>query len=241
MSKQLNDAFLINVCQSLSFIQQINATKSNPSTTTTSPTLQASPLHYPPQQHHFRSVVSDMQEEESLNLEQLRRVNRYAESTKSLTFLPMVHERQTQRMKTRSEWFLNPSEVDTNQASSSPSSANTTNISSSSSSAVSNKLSNKSTIIRRASSKEKRLLRRSSSKKDKENGNKATGPSPSCLQSDQIGDVINDPSDLTHSTQVDNNISERDCTQMDVSNYHMTLTYKPRIWSKTKLQMRSKK
>lgn len=44
-----------------------------------------------------------------LKLEDLKTVNRYAESTKSLTFLPIVHERQTQRMKTRSEWFLNPS------------------------------------------------------------------------------------------------------------------------------------
>lgn len=48
--------------------------------------------------------------EESLNLEELRQVNRYAESTKSLSLLPIVHERQTQRMKTRSEWFLNPKE-----------------------------------------------------------------------------------------------------------------------------------
>lgn len=42
------------------------------------------------------------------NLDELRNVNRYAERTKSLSFLPQVHERQTQRMKMRSEWFLNP-------------------------------------------------------------------------------------------------------------------------------------
>ena len=170
-----------------------------------------------------------MQEKESLNLEQLRKVNRYAESTKSLSFLPMVHERQTQRMKTRSEWFLNPSEVDVKQASSSPSPTITTNISlSASPSATINKLSNKSTILRRASSKEKRLLRRNSSKKDKENGNKNLGSNSSC-RSTEIGDVLNEPANLIHPTQVDKNISTENCTDMDVFNYHISLTYKPRI------------
>lgn len=42
-------------------------------------------------------------------MDNLKNVNQYAESTKSLTFLPIVHERQTQRMKTRSEWFLKSS------------------------------------------------------------------------------------------------------------------------------------
>ncbi|XP_046395097.1 uncharacterized protein LOC124162565, partial [Ischnura elegans] len=43
-----------------------------------------------------------------MTLEELRAVNRYAESTKSLSYLPQVHERQTARMRTRSEWFLSP-------------------------------------------------------------------------------------------------------------------------------------
>uniref|UniRef100_A0A146L3B2 Rho GTPase-activating protein 20 n=2 Tax=Lygus hesperus TaxID=30085 RepID=A0A146L3B2_LYGHE len=43
-----------------------------------------------------------------MTLDELRAVNRYAESTKSLSYLPQVHERQTARMRTRSEWFLNP-------------------------------------------------------------------------------------------------------------------------------------
>lgn len=43
-----------------------------------------------------------------MTLEELRAVNRYAESTKSLSYLPLVHERQTARMRTRSEWFLQP-------------------------------------------------------------------------------------------------------------------------------------
>ncbi len=58
--------------------------------------------------HQNQQQSPSMVAEEALNLEDLKTVNRYAESTKSLTFLPIVHERQTQRMKTRSEWFLNP-------------------------------------------------------------------------------------------------------------------------------------
>lgn len=45
-----------------------------------------------------------------MTLEELRAVNRYAESTKSLSYLPLVHERQTARMWARSEWFLTPVE-----------------------------------------------------------------------------------------------------------------------------------
>lgn len=71
-----------------------------------------------------------------MTLDELRAINRYAESTKSLSYLPQVkynalfiyvflyvskffetflynsyyqvHERQTARMRTRSEWFLTP-------------------------------------------------------------------------------------------------------------------------------------
>ncbi|XP_052888950.1 uncharacterized protein LOC128297363 isoform X1 [Anopheles moucheti] len=41
-----------------------------------------------------------------MTMDELRAVNRYAESTKSLSYLPQVHERQAARMRTRSEWFL---------------------------------------------------------------------------------------------------------------------------------------
>ncbi|KAI8121950.1 Rho GTPase-activating protein 20 [Lucilia cuprina] len=47
-----------------------------------------------------------------MTMEELRAVNRYAESTKSLSYLPQVHERQTARMRTRSEWFLGPKDGD---------------------------------------------------------------------------------------------------------------------------------
>ncbi|XP_025831952.1 uncharacterized protein LOC108738035 isoform X2 [Agrilus planipennis] len=43
-----------------------------------------------------------------MTLDELRAVNRYAESTRSLSYLPQVHERQRARMLTRSQWFLTP-------------------------------------------------------------------------------------------------------------------------------------
>lgn len=41
-------------------------------------------------------------------LDELKRLNKLAESTKSLSYLEWVHERQTQRMQTRSEWYVDP-------------------------------------------------------------------------------------------------------------------------------------
>lgn len=55
-----------------------------------------------------RSSSSSATASHHMTLEELRAVNRYAESTKSLSYLPQVHERQTERMRTRSEWFLTP-------------------------------------------------------------------------------------------------------------------------------------
>ncbi|XP_026332030.1 uncharacterized protein LOC113239318 isoform X2 [Hyposmocoma kahamanoa] len=43
-----------------------------------------------------------------MTLEELRAINKYAEATKSLSYLPQVHERQRSRMRARSEWFLQP-------------------------------------------------------------------------------------------------------------------------------------
>jgi hypothetical protein len=42
--------------------------------------------------------------------EELRRLQLMAESTRSLSVLEYVHERQTRRMQTRSEWFLTAGE-----------------------------------------------------------------------------------------------------------------------------------
>ncbi|XP_073840615.1 rho GTPase activating protein at 71E isoform X3 [Musca autumnalis] len=47
-----------------------------------------------------------------MTMDELKAFNRYAESTKSLSYLPQVHERQTARMRTRSEWFLGPKDDD---------------------------------------------------------------------------------------------------------------------------------
>ncbi|KAJ9583594.1 hypothetical protein L9F63_022067, partial [Diploptera punctata] len=57
-----------------------------------------------------RSSSSSATTSHHMTLEELRAVNRYAESTKSLSYLPQVHERQTARMRTRSEWFLTPAD-----------------------------------------------------------------------------------------------------------------------------------
>ncbi|XP_055621774.1 uncharacterized protein LOC129765451 isoform X3 [Toxorhynchites rutilus septentrionalis] len=55
---------------------------------------------------HSSSSTTRSGSQHHMTLDELRAVNRYAESTKSLSFLPQVHERQAARMRTRSEWFL---------------------------------------------------------------------------------------------------------------------------------------
>ncbi|GIY14404.1 rho GTPase-activating protein 20 [Caerostris darwini] len=126
-----------------------------------------------------------------LDPDELKAVNRYAESTKSLSFLPQVHERQTARMRTRSEWFLNPSpcpsptpiqvppEIDENEEVAiklmrTSDSKRGSNASSVSSSSLLNTVGGGSDnqLVRKPSGKGNRLVRRSSSKskRDKENG-----------------------------------------------------------------------
>ena len=79
--------------------------------------MQQSPQNFIKDLEHDPSLQAAAFEQilrsEILKLDDLKVVNQYAESTKSLTFLPIVHQRQTQRMKTRSEWFLNPSMIPT--------------------------------------------------------------------------------------------------------------------------------
>jgi len=90
----------------------------------------------------------------NLSLEQLKCVNKYAESTKSLSFLPIVHERQTARMKSRSEWFLTPKqEKEKEQAC-----VNEANVS----------------LVRRSSSKRKSSQEKESSKIEKKNSIRET-------------------------------------------------------------------
>ncbi|KAG5865013.1 hypothetical protein JTB14_017216 [Gonioctena quinquepunctata] len=52
------------------------------------------------------SRISQVYQGPKMTLDELKAVNKYAESTRSLSYLPQVHERQTERMKTRSQWFL---------------------------------------------------------------------------------------------------------------------------------------
>ncbi|XP_044736827.1 uncharacterized protein LOC123298796 [Chrysoperla carnea] len=132
-----------------------------------------------------------------MTLDELRAVNRYAESTKSLTYLPQVHERQTKRMLTRSEWFLTPVAVECAGCGGSLELAHETLTGSDGSplSATSNLLKRSSSgnivagvvlsasaesvqkrpSVRRTNSRDKRhYLHRSSSRRNKENGSRSS-------------------------------------------------------------------
>ncbi|KAJ3659447.1 hypothetical protein Zmor_011136 [Zophobas morio] len=125
-----------------------------------------------------------------MTLEELRAVNRYAESTRSLSYLPQVHERQTERMKTRSQWFLAPSVECTSCGGSLDLPLNETEVSvltnailrrSSSGTIVgvaglslSAESVQKKASIRRSNSRDKRhYLHRSTSRRNKENGSRS--------------------------------------------------------------------
>ncbi|XP_049826049.1 uncharacterized protein LOC109598177 isoform X1 [Aethina tumida] len=124
-----------------------------------------------------------------MSLDELKAVNRYAESTKSLSFLPQVHERQTQRMKTRSQWFLGPSvectscggslDIPLNEADISmlsntllrrSSSGTVVGIAGLSLSAESIQ---KRPSVKRSNSRDKRYIQRSASRRNKENGSRS--------------------------------------------------------------------
>lgn len=158
-----------------------------------------------------------------------------------------VHERQTERMRTRSEWFLSHSQHDSpltpvdvecqphavyvlrsgsiNRPSSGSGSSETVG-----------------SGVRRSSSKEKgKLVRRSSSKKDKENGQKGLRGKRSSSADVKTpgaphhpgGDFMSSPQRrVTPPTGQDpssSTITDLDCTETDVQRVHVSLTYKPRI------------
>ncbi|XP_077279509.1 uncharacterized protein LOC143906964 [Temnothorax americanus] len=122
---------------------------------------------------HSKRVTAGM------TLEELRAVNRYAESTKSLSYLPQVHERQAARMRTRSEWFLtpivatdsDPTAIHILRGSNRSSSGNIATGLSASAESV------KRPSLRRTSSREKQRWHRNSSRRNKENGTKVAGRS----------------------------------------------------------------
>nr|CAD7445493.1 unnamed protein product [Timema bartmani] len=177
-----------------------------------------------------------------MTLDELRAVNRYAESTKSLSYLPQVrspsnthntaqvHERQTARMRTRSEWFLTPTEGKLMSCSidSDPTSIHVLRGSNRSSSgnigaglSASAESLKRPSIVRRSSSRDKsrhHAHRSSSRRKNKENGAKQpdrrVSPCVAAPRPDLLGSGT---------------VTQQDCTEMDVQTFHVTLTYKPRI------------
>ncbi|XP_030745707.1 uncharacterized protein LOC115874630 isoform X2 [Sitophilus oryzae] len=125
-----------------------------------------------------------------MTLDELKAVNAYAESTRSLSYLPQVHERQTERMKTRSQWFLGPSVECSSCGGSLDMPLNKADVSALTSALL--RRSSSGTIvgvaglslsaesiqkrpsIKRANSRDKRYVQRSASRRNKENGSRSS-------------------------------------------------------------------
>ncbi|RZF48659.1 hypothetical protein LSTR_LSTR010749 [Laodelphax striatellus] len=167
-------------CSSLSMIPENNLLES---CTRLSISLEENGLFKGSSRSSSSSATATASHSHHMTLDELRAVNRYAESTKSLSYLPQVHERQTARMRTRSEWFLNPSGKLGHSMDSDPTSmhilrgSNTLTLSSSGNicggttmglSASAESVSKRPSIIRRNSSRSRHT--RGSSRRNKENG-----------------------------------------------------------------------
>ncbi|XP_015176199.1 PREDICTED: uncharacterized protein LOC107066247 isoform X2 [Polistes dominula] len=199
--------------------------------------------------HHSRHA--------GMTLDELRAINRYAESTKSLSYLPQVHERQTARMRTRSEWFLtpvgeilaatdsDPTAMHVLRGSNRSSSGNIGGLSASAESV-------KRPSLRRTSSRDKTRIHRSSTRRNKENGAKGRSidacksRSMETIKTKTVRVAIDQPvekmlkssrdviKEFGNEERIEVNTSDvpigpQDCTEMDVQSFHVTLTYKPRI------------
>ncbi|XP_014615049.1 uncharacterized protein LOC122525084 isoform X4 [Polistes fuscatus] len=200
--------------------------------------------------HHSRHA--------GMTLDELRAINRYAESTKSLSYLPQVHERQTARMRTRSEWFLtpvgeilaatdsDPTAMHVLRGSNRSSSGNIAGGLSASAESV------KRPSLRRTSSRDKTRMHRSSTRRNKENGAKGRSidacksRSMETIKTKTVRVAIDQPvekmlkssrdviKEIGNEERIEVNTSDvpigpQDCTEMDVQSFHVTLTYKPRI------------
>ncbi|KAE8753208.1 hypothetical protein FOCC_FOCC000131 [Frankliniella occidentalis] len=174
-----------------------------------------------------RSSSSSATASHHMTLDELRAVNRYAESTKSLSYLPQVHERQTERMRTRSEWFLTPTAaaqfecayggcIDSDPTLHVLRGANTRSSSSNIGAGLSASAESvqKRPSIRRTNSrseKTRHLVHRNSSRRNKENGQRGTSD---------------------RADRVERASGSGDCTppseQINLPS-NVTLTYKPRI------------
>ncbi|XP_043221903.1 uncharacterized protein LOC122381598 isoform X2 [Amphibalanus amphitrite] len=185
-----------------------------------------------------------------MTLDELRDINKYAESTKSLSFLPLVHERQTARMRTRSEWFLTPLELSLRAGAAAaaagaagepgavpvtpPSAgvlrgerrANTAPRPSlpTAGGGGASSVDRDKRLVRRSSSKDKerRLVRRSSSKKDKENGAQLRQALAAAGGGGGVEPAAADESPRRP-------LSEHECSETSTVGLHVSLTYKPRI------------
>ncbi|UXI15778.1 Cuticle protein 16.8 [Sarcoptes scabiei] len=155
-------------------------------------------------------------------LEHLKNVNQYAESTKSLSFLPIVHERQTQRMIIRSEWFLKQKENCSNQLFPNSQRSQTLNAT--------------KVLIRKTSSKEKRAARRLSLKKEKKieslqnvsnqgpiNSSVCNDQQKNFKQNESLGSDNNDNVHLQTSIK---KMTESDCTNCNVRQVNIKYSYK---------------
>ncbi|KAK8745768.1 hypothetical protein OTU49_017386 [Cherax quadricarinatus] len=152
-----------------------------------------------------------------------------------------VHERQTERMRTRSEWFLSHSPhaspltpVDVECQPHAVYILRSGSINRPPSGGGSSE--NVGSSIRRSSSKDKdrKLVRRSSSKKDKENGQKGSrgrSSSADVKTPSHAGDYMSSPRRLATPPVPDPSpaLTDHDCTETDVQRVHVSLTYKPRI------------
>ncbi|XP_071551487.1 uncharacterized protein [Panulirus ornatus] len=152
-----------------------------------------------------------------------------------------VHERQTERMRTRSEWFLSHSPhdppltpVDVECQPHAVYILRSGSINRPPSGGGSSE--NVGSSVRRSSSKDKdrKLVRRSSSKKDKENGQKGSrgrSSSADVKTPPHGGDYMSSPRRRVTPPVPDPSpaLTDHDCTETDVQRVHVSLTYKPRI------------
>ncbi|XP_066941967.1 uncharacterized protein RhoGAP71E isoform X13 [Macrobrachium rosenbergii] len=149
-----------------------------------------------------------------------------------------VHERQTERMRTRSEWFLSHSPhtspltpVDVECQPHAVYILRSGSINRPSSGGGSSE--NVGSSVRRSSSKDKdrKLVRRSSSKKDKENGGRGRSSSADIKTPPHGGDYMSSPRRRATPPGPDPSpaLTDHDCTETDVQRVHVSLTYKPRI------------
>ncbi|XP_063597546.1 uncharacterized protein LOC134774134 isoform X8 [Penaeus indicus] len=159
----------------------------------------------------------------------------------STSGLPLVHERQTERMRTRSEWFLSHSPhgtpltpVDVECQPHAVYILRSGSINRPPSGGGSSE--NVGSSVRRTSSKDKdrKLVRRSSSKKDKENGQKGSrgrSSSADVKTPPHAGDYMSSPRRRATPPVPDPSpsLTDHDCTETDVQRVHVSLTYKPRI------------